>query len=94
MIDAAADVIDVSSHVADGSGQLFLLGVVHLDDVAVDEHFPGVCAEVAGSELIHLVANYRQSENASVSGYCRAGVSPLSIRAETAQSDRLCRHDK
>ena len=26
--------IDVSSHVADGSGQLFLLGVIHLDDVA------------------------------------------------------------
>ena len=37
---------------------------------------------------------YRQSENASVSGYCRAGLSSLSIRAETTQSDRLCRHDK
>ena len=59
-VDAAADLVDVRGDSADGSSQLLLLGVVHLDDVAIDQHFPGIRAEVAGAELIHLVANYAQ----------------------------------
>ena len=59
-VNAAADVVDVRGNTADGSSQLFLLGVIDLDDVAVDQHFSGIRAEVAGAELIHLVANYAQ----------------------------------
>ena len=54
MIDAAADVIDVSSHVADGSGQLFLLCLVHLDDVAVNRHLAQIGAHVFSAKLLHL----------------------------------------
>ena len=59
-VDAAANLVDVRGGSADGGSQLFLFGVIHLDDVPVDEHFPGIRAEVAGAELIHLVANYAQ----------------------------------
>lgn len=59
-VDAAADVVDICGNPADGSSQLFLLSVIHLDDVPVDEHFPGIRTEVAGTELVHLVANYAQ----------------------------------
>ena len=31
-VDAAANLVDVRGGTADGSGQLLLLGVVHLDD--------------------------------------------------------------
>ena len=31
-----------------------------LNDVPVNQHFPGIRAEVAGAELVHLVANYAQ----------------------------------
>ena len=51
-VDAAADEVDVCGNPADSGSQLLLLGVIHLDDVPVDEHLPGVCAEIAGAELI------------------------------------------
>ena len=54
-VDAAADVVDVCGNPADSSGQLFLLSVIDLDDVPVDEHFPGICAEVVRSQLAHLM---------------------------------------
>ena len=54
-VDAAADLVDVCSDPADGGSQLFLLGVVHFDDVAVDQHLAGLCAEVVGSQLAHFV---------------------------------------
>ena len=59
-VDAAANLVDVRGGSADGGSQLFLFGVIHLDDLPVDEHFPGIRAEVAGAKLIHLVANYAQ----------------------------------
>ena len=59
-VNAAADEVDVCGNPADSGSQLLLLGVIHLDDVPVDEHLPGVCAEIVGAELIHLVANYAQ----------------------------------
>ena len=59
-VDAAADVVDVCGNPADSGSQLLLLGVIDFDDVAVDEHLAGVCAEIAGTKLIHLVANYAQ----------------------------------
>ena len=54
LIDAAADVIDVSSRVADGSGQLFLLGVIDLDDVAVNSHLAKIGSHVFSAKLLHL----------------------------------------
>ena len=54
-VDAAADVVDVCGNPADGGSQLFLLGVVHLDDVAVDQHLAGVSAEVVCPQLAHFV---------------------------------------
>ena len=59
-VDAAANLIDVRGNTADGSSQLFLFCVIDLDDVPVNQHFPGVCAEIASTKLIHLVANYAQ----------------------------------
>ena len=47
--------VDVRGGTADGSGQLLLLGVIDLDDVAVDEHLAGVSAEVVCPQLAHLV---------------------------------------
>ena len=52
---AAADEVDVCGKLADSGSQLLLLGVIHLDDVPVDEHFPGVCAEVVRPQLAHFV---------------------------------------
>ena len=54
-VDAAANLVDVRGGTADGSGQLLLLGVVHLDDVAVDQHLAGVSAEVVCPQLAHFV---------------------------------------
>ena len=54
-VDAAANLVDVRGDSADGSSQLLLLGVVHLDDVAVDEHLAGIRAEVVCSQLAHFV---------------------------------------
>ena len=54
-VDAAANLVDVRGDTADGSGQLFLLGVIDLDDVAVEQHLAGVGAEVVRSQLVHLV---------------------------------------
>ena len=54
-VDAAADLVDVRGGTADGSSQLFLLGVIDLDDVTVDQHFPGVSAEVVRPQLAHFV---------------------------------------
>ena len=53
-IDAAANLVDVRGDSADGSSQLLLLGVVHLDDVAVDQHLAGIRAEVVRPQLAHL----------------------------------------
>jgi len=52
---AAADEVDVCGNPADSGSQLLLLGVIHLDDVPVDEHLPGVCAEVVRPQLAHFV---------------------------------------
>ncbi len=54
-VDAAADLVDVRGGTADGSGQHLLLGVVHLDDIAVDQHLAGVSAEVVRPQLAHFV---------------------------------------
>ena len=54
-VDTAANLVDVRGGTADGSGQLLLLGVVHLDDVAVDQHLAGVSAEVVCPQLAHFV---------------------------------------
>ena len=59
-VDAAADEVDVCGNPADSGSQLLLLGVIHLDDVPVNQHFPGIRAEVAGAKLVHLVANHAQ----------------------------------
>lgn len=56
-VDAAANLVDVRGGSADGGSQLFLFGVIDLEDVAVDEHFPGIRAEITGAELVHLVAD-------------------------------------
>lgn len=60
LIDAAANVIDVGSGPVDGSCQLLLFGVVHLDDVTVNQHLPGISAEIPGAELLHLVGDELQ----------------------------------
>ena len=57
LVDPAADVVDVGGCSADGGSQLFLLGVIDLDDVAIDQHLSGICAEITGAELVHLVAD-------------------------------------
>ena len=44
--DAAANLVDVRGDSADGSSQLLLLGVVHLDDVPSMSIFAGIRAEV------------------------------------------------
>ena len=54
-VDAAADMVDICGIPADGGSQLLLLGVIDLDDVAVDEHLPGISAEVVRPQLAHLV---------------------------------------
>lgn len=53
-VDPAANLVDIPGNPADGCGQLFLLGVIHLDDVAIDRHFSEICAHVFGTELRHL----------------------------------------
>ena len=53
-VDAAANLVDITGNPADGCGQLFLLGVVHFDDVAVDRHLAEICAHVLSTELRHL----------------------------------------
>ena len=42
------------------AANFFLLGVIDLDDVSVDQHLAGVCAEIAGAELVHLVTDQAQ----------------------------------
>ena len=54
-VDAAADEVDVCGNPADSGSQLFLLGVVYLDDVPVDQHLAGVSAEVVRPQLAHFV---------------------------------------
>lgn len=53
-VDAAANLVDIAGSPADGCGQLFLLGVVHLDDVAVDCHLAQIRTHVLGAELCHF----------------------------------------
>lgn len=55
LIDAAANLIDVSCNAADGSSQFLLLGVIHFDDIAVDRHLAQICPHIMGAELRHLV---------------------------------------
>ena len=52
--------VDVRSSSADGCGKFLLLRVVHFDDVAVDQHLAGVCAEVVGAQLAHFVLDQAQ----------------------------------
>ena len=59
-VDAAADMVDVRGNPADRGSSLFLFCVIDLGDVPVDEHFPGIRTEVAGTELVHPVANHAQ----------------------------------
>ena len=54
-VDTAANLVDIAGNPADGCGQLFLLGVVHLDDIAVNRHLAEICAHVLSTELRHLV---------------------------------------
>ena len=56
-VDAAANLVDVRGGTADSGSQLFLLGVVYLDDVSVDQHLAGVSAEIVCPQLAHLVLN-------------------------------------
>lgn len=53
-VNPAANLVDIAGNPADGCGQLFLLGVIHFDDVAVDCHFSEICAHVLSTELSHL----------------------------------------
>lgn len=55
LVDPAADVVDVGGCSADGSGQLFLLCVVHFDDIAVNRHLAEIGSHVASSQLCHFV---------------------------------------
>ena len=48
-VDAAANLVDVRGGTADSGSQLLLRGLVLLDDVAVDQHLAGLCAEIVGS---------------------------------------------
>ena len=54
-VDAVADVVDVRGNTADGSSQLFLLCVIDLDDVTIDQHLAGIHPEVVRPQLAHLV---------------------------------------
>ena len=54
LIDASADVIDVGGCSADSSGQLFLFGVIHLDDVTVNGHLAKIRSRIPGSQLRHF----------------------------------------
>ncbi len=54
-VDAAANLVDVRGGTADGGSQLLLIGVIDLDDVAVDQHPAGVSAEVVCPQLAHFV---------------------------------------
>ena len=56
-VDPAANLIDIRCNAADGGSQLFLFGVIDLDDVPVDQHLPGIRAEVAGSKRAHFMLN-------------------------------------
>ena len=57
LVDASADMIDVGGYPADSSSQLFLLGVVHLDDVTVDGHLAEIGSHVVGAQLRHFTFN-------------------------------------
>ena len=54
-VDTAADVVDVRGGSADGGSQLLLLGVIDLDDVAVDQHLAGIRSKIVRPQLAHLV---------------------------------------
>lgn len=55
LVDASADVVDVGSCSADSCGQLFLFGVVHLDDITVDGHLAKIGSHVLSAQLRHFV---------------------------------------
>ena len=57
LVDASADMIDVGGYPADSSGQLFLLGVVHLDDVTINGHLTEIRSHVVGAQLRHFTFN-------------------------------------
>ena len=53
-VNPAANLVGIAGNPADGCGWLFLLGVVHFDDLTVDCHFSEICAYVLSTELSHL----------------------------------------
>ena len=55
LVDASADVVDIGGHSADGGSQLFLFGVVHLDDVTVNGHLAKIGSHVLSAQLRHFV---------------------------------------
>ena len=73
-VNPAANLVDIAGNPADGCGQLFLLGVVHFDDVAVNRHFSEICAHVLSSELRHLALDE----------------TPLLLGDAELDADRLC----
>lgn len=56
-VDTTTDVIDICGGTTDCGGKFLLLGVVHLDDVAINGHFAEIDAHIPGAKLRHLVAN-------------------------------------
>ena len=48
---------DVHTDLVDFGGELFLLRVVHNDDVAVDQHLPCIRTEVLRADHLHLLCN-------------------------------------
>lgn len=55
--DTTTDVIDICGSTTDSGGEFLLLGVVHLDDAAVNGHFAEIGARIPGAKLRYLVAN-------------------------------------
>lgn len=52
-----ADLVEVCADLVDRSRELFLLRVVHLNDVPVNRHFPKISTHVVGFHDRHLVFN-------------------------------------
>ena len=76
-VDPAANLVDIAGSPAYGCGQLFLLGVIHFDDVAVDCHFSEICAHVLSTELSHLALDKRScsvTQNSMRIGLVRSAI--------------------
>ena len=59
-VDAAANLVDVRGGTADSGSQLSLLGVIDLDDVAVNQHLAGIRSKIVCPQLAHLVLDEMQ----------------------------------